>query len=520
MLIFSFSLLSYDDEDTGPEDALPPFRPKLVPGIQLQGVITRDNRQHYVTALSFFKLIFTHELVDMICAFTNKYAEANALKKPSLYRGWVEVSRNEMYRYFGLLFYMAISHLPRVHLYWSTAVLFHGSWARAFIVSKKRFKQIGAFLKVSNFETENQNDKLTKVRFLHEYVRRKCMKLYQPHEQVSIDERMVRNKGRYAFRQYIKDKPTKWGMKIWVIADAITGYTYDFEVYTGKTGTPISNNGLGYDVVMRLMKSIYGQGYKLFIDNYYTSVKLIVDLLKHKTTTCGTVLINRKGIPTELKSTKQFKKVRGAMRWIRKGNLIFLQWQDNKTVSFVSSMHKKANHHGYCNRRTKVNGAFRRVQVRQPAIVKDYNSYMSGVDKSDQLIGKYNSLRKTTKFWKTLFFHFLDIARVNSYIMFQQWRQDNPTMAELNRPSEFDQLKFSVELMQQLGCIKDDAAVPLYCLNTDHSVKPKWTDFTRNCVRCWRVEKIERKSKIWCEICQKYLCFNNKRDCLNAEHEK
>ena len=101
------------------------------------------------------------------------------------------------------------------------------------------------------------------------------------------------------------------------------------------------------------------------------------------------------------KSTNQLKKG-GAIRWIRKGNLIFLQWQDNKTVSFVSSMHKKANHNGYCNRRTKVNGAFRRVQVRQPAIVTDYNSYMfGGVDKSDQLISKYTSLRKTTKFWKT-----------------------------------------------------------------------------------------------------------------------
>ena len=70
------------------------------------------------------------------------------------------------------------------------------------------------------------------------------MKLYQPHEQVSIAECMVRNKGPYTFRQYIKDKPTKWGMKIWVIADAITRYAYDFEVYTGKSGTPISNNRL------------------------------------------------------------------------------------------------------------------------------------------------------------------------------------------------------------------------------------------------------------------------------------
>ena len=32
----------------------------------------------------------------------------------------------------------------------------------------------------------------------------------------------------------MKDKPTKWGMKLWVVSDAVTGYTYDFEVYTGK----------------------------------------------------------------------------------------------------------------------------------------------------------------------------------------------------------------------------------------------------------------------------------------------
>ena len=31
------------------------------------------------------------------------------------------------------------------------------------------------------------------------------MKRYQPHEQVSINECMFRNTGRYAFRQYIKE---------------------------------------------------------------------------------------------------------------------------------------------------------------------------------------------------------------------------------------------------------------------------------------------------------------------------
>ena len=129
---------------------------------------------------------------------------------------------------------------------------------------------------------------------------------------------------------------------------------------------------------------------------------------------CGTILINRRGIPSQMKSKKKFKE-RGVCKWIREGNIVFIQWQDNKKVTIISSISKKANKFIHCKRRTKVNGIFRSICVRQPMLVSDYNKYMSGVDKSDQLIGKYNSLRRTNRYWKTLFYHFLDIARVFLY---------------------------------------------------------------------------------------------------------
>ena len=164
-------------------------------------------------------------------------------------------------------------------------------------MSKQRYKQIQTFLKVSDHLTEKKTDPLTKCRFLTEYIRRKCMKLWQPRHHISIDERMVADKGRCSFRQYIKDKPTKWGMKLWVLADSSNGYTCNFKVYLGRKIH--SKFGLAYDVVMNLCKHLYNQGYKLFMDYFNTSVQLFIDLLSKKISACGTMICNRKGFPAE-----------------------------------------------------------------------------------------------------------------------------------------------------------------------------------------------------------------------------
>lgn len=50
---------------------------------------------------------------------------------------------------------------------------------------------------------------------------------YELHQLVGIDEAMVSFKGRLSFKQYMKAKPTRWGIKVF---DSKTGYLYRMQI--------------------------------------------------------------------------------------------------------------------------------------------------------------------------------------------------------------------------------------------------------------------------------------------------
>ena len=216
---------------------------------------------------------------------------------------------DEIKRLIALLIYFGlVKVVGSVEKYWSKKTLYHGLWSRA-IMSRERFKAIMALLYVVDPATEAPGDKLHKVESLVEYFKTRCRELYQPRQNVAIDERMVKSRHRSGIRQYIKDKPTKWGIKLWVRADSSNGYTIDYNIYIGRAaGREVSEHGLGYDVVMRLMTPYLNQGYHLFVDNFYTSVTHFKALFTQGVPATGTIMETRRNFPAVLKNGKEWAK--------------------------------------------------------------------------------------------------------------------------------------------------------------------------------------------------------------------
>ena len=189
-----------------------------------------------------------------------------------------------------------------------------------------------------------------------------------------------------------------------MLADSSNGYTVDFNVYIGKAaGQNVSANGLGYDVVMKLITPFVKQGYHLFVDNFYTSVTLFKALYNQGVLATGTILETRRDFPANLKNSKEWAKgqERGNMRWERDFPCLALQWIDNKVVSVLTTI-DNANDHGQVNQKCKTAGVWGTKVVSQPKAISNYNKYMNAVDRSDQILATNNV--KCMRWWKTLFF--------------------------------------------------------------------------------------------------------------------
>ena len=88
---------------------------------------------------------------------------------------------------------------------------------------------------------------------------------------------------------------------------------------------------------IQLIKFLSNTGCKLFIDNFYTSPALVNKLIKdHQIYACGTVRANRKGLPENMLSEKQIKRLCNSVRCCNGMSLV--EWLDVKPLMMLSAI--------------------------------------------------------------------------------------------------------------------------------------------------------------------------------------
>lgn len=429
---------------------------------------------------------------------------------------------------------MSLLKLPSSRHYWNT---FIGQEFVRSTMSCNRWESIKRFLHFNNNENlkppgEPGFDKLFKIRPLLEKIRERLL-LVPKEEHLVVDEQIIPTKCRHQLKQYNPAKPHKWGFKNFVLS-GVSGFSYDFDIFAGAQSDTFpegaSNIGVSGNVVTRLATTIpKGQNHKIFFDNWFNSPKLQIYLQKNGLMPLGTVRLNRVKdckMPTE----KEMKKLgRGSMvekvANIDGVELSLVTWFDNKVVNILSTY---VGCHPISTKRRYSKKDKKHIEITCPRAIDVYNYYMGGVDLLDSLLGLYRIQLRTKKWYKKIFFHMIDMCVVNAWIL---WRRKSEQYMAL-----FDFKLAIAEHLCKVGKSKKRGrpiSTPLNSPSTNTSNKKrKRQDFPLNSVRSDGIGHFPKwmknrqlcqndcsfRSYTFCEKCNVFLCYNDKRNCFSSFH--
>jgi len=397
------------------------------------GVINEDELK---TILDFFYAMLSREFWQEVVKRSNKYAKEKFGPK------FRNITEQSMYKFLAVCIRMGIIQMPSTRDYWRKD---NGMPCPGVsdIMSRNCFSDHNAALcfaefpqnssepdnastsgdndSTEHFATNSQSnpstplngDILHKIRLMIEELTANCKKWWKPGAWVSIDESIIRTKcPKSGFRVYMKNKPHKWGYKVWCLVDC-NGFLYAFSFYTGKKGNGgNSEPDLGPSIVRELATTLPA-GSGIATDNFFTDDALMAELTATGHPLVGTVRRDRKFLKTVPNFPSYKPSDKGKYKWYTccEDRIILCTWMDSKQVVVYSNTSKKLVTVFSCSKNTHIS---RNI----PYIIYLYRKWMGMVDQYNRCLGLLGTRRMSKKWWKPIFWYLLDCAIVNAWIMY------------------------------------------------------------------------------------------------------
>ena len=411
------------------------------------------------------------------------------------------------------------------------------------VMTRDRFKEILSNLHFSNNnealpKDHPNHDRAFKVRWLIDYLNERFLQSVDPEANQSVDEHMVKFKGRNIMRQHIHNKPIEWGFKMWYRCAPKSGYLYEMDIYTGKK--EVTEFGLGESVVLKLTEKLNGSFCRIFFDNFFTSPSLMRKLTENDLYGIGVVRQCRKLLPkkeeTEKKKSKQVKSKNKTKELVHgstfssessfdrgdsdflvsKDGLVALRWKDSKVVMLLTNCMDPSM---MTNVERRQKGKAEKLKLPCPVIIKEYNLHMNGVNLHDQLKTCYEVDRKAKfRYYLRIFFDLMDSVVVNAHIIYKK---------EVN--ARMNLLDFKVSLSEALvngfssRKRKFTADTPQLALELPLSMKEpdhivQFTEKRSRCQYCFDEGKKDVKCFTYCKTCNVHICVQKDRNCFKMYH--
>ena len=281
--------------------------PKIHPFTGTPGV--KADLRNNSSILDIFQAFIPPEMITLIADETNRYAASKPSRRNPLKKRhdleWRDVTTDEIKVVLGLCILMGVVQKPVIKLYWSTKAMLATPFYSE-VMPKDRFLQILSNMHFANNAEDDGTDRLFKICNVVETMISNFREAFTPYQNIATDESLLKFHGRLGFKQYNPFKRARFGIKVYKVCQSsgpAAGYTWNMKIYCGQDrtddGYPASTK-----VVLDLNNRLLGKGYNIYLDNWYSSSGLFVQLLQAGTNVCGTVRLNRKGMPLDFSKKK------------------------------------------------------------------------------------------------------------------------------------------------------------------------------------------------------------------------
>ena len=359
----------------------------------------------------FLRMLWPDCLCDLLVEETNRYARSNGR------RNWEDVNRDEIWTFLALVLLLSLHRLPRIRNLWSKNGYLGIREAQKHM-SINRFLEILRNLHVVNNTDLSPGDGyVRKFKPVLDVLSQTFYRYYSPCQEVSVDEAMVKYKGRVGGKVHMPKKPIRVGFKIWCLCCSCCGYLCTFQMYEGRPTDPVtkkkvSEKGMVLRVVTELLAPYEGLNHVVYCDNFFSSGGLVKALADKEIYLAGTIQQRANGFPQALKETPLSS---GEYAVQSDGDISYYAFKDRKVVSFVSNAFPDSMDQVV---RFQPRGrGLGRQHVPPP--LPAYNQFMGGVDRFNHLRKSYGYDRKNRRYWLRPFFQFFDYAINNAYILYR-----------------------------------------------------------------------------------------------------
>uniref|UniRef100_A0A1B6D3M0 PiggyBac transposable element-derived protein domain-containing protein n=1 Tax=Clastoptera arizonana TaxID=38151 RepID=A0A1B6D3M0_9HEMI len=285
-------------------------------------------------------------------------------------------------------------------------------------------------------------------------------------------------KNQCAFIQYLpKNKHAHYGIKKFEVFDSKTNYIMYIELYSGNDYLKGDPPPFTEKVIIPKMEksNLLAKYYHVFLDQFYTKVPLSKKRLDRKTYMTGTVNKNSKYLCKSVTSAKL--EAKESIYFRREETLLvgFRQKATRKPVYILTTA---------CHAEDKLIKSKKGLESIKPIVIDKYNQYMGGVDVSDKSIYHTSCSRMTSKYWKKLFFNFIDIYLFSANVLY---------VANTNKPlARKDSL---VAIVDSLATPEPQPAVgPVGDCGDQHQITHLPRQLLRFCEVC-SAKGIQKKSR-------------------------